>query len=825
MPNFQTHWVVAWEALKGLPGPAAAGRDLYEKEGQTCAKSLRDVVRSVKTKDEAGSLRRDFADALNRWRAALHKSDDTLHKVTCFSAFMLGAVGPDFWMVPSDNGHWWDGATARAANYFNLGHYNRTHQQFRRSVAAIGNGKSAQCDLERSYFCGMATHIAADLFIHQFVNLTAGAYNLLEEDVWSNEHGSSSLSLWNLHNKVEQYLDSYLRYRFLGDLAEVEAVFGDRELDWFTGSGPGGFTPAGFPLVETLIAIAKGMKDVDEKVRKATLGVLEDDDTRIQVERPLIFPALFCDRVLDAGMGAPVPFIYRRVVSRELGAYPKTEVAEKLLAKATDTQMESRRGGFSEEKKLRFFSSAMNEGTPMGKAWNYLVYYVSPNLDRIRQRSEKGLINGLDRFYDLSAMAHFGSRAVDLAKRFATEVQGAYSGGDSAALPTVGRFWNLDTGLGLEVQGIPSDTTHEVITRLDFLHVLDERVQRRSGLPYSRSGDPAKVRHLTGKQPHPDDHSAVSHRAFPVVSPPRRFASINEVAEPDTNAFPDRIRVGPQRTSCAPQLLSESLDEFFADTPKAWVRAHDVETQSFRARSELVLQDVKHRLTIELRIAIPDFGQTTDEPAMFFYCDEALGIDDAAKNETAKWIEKTAELVDFAAGPRAAGPLRQFTARILTNLETGKEEPRLVEPGKWNNVVPWKPNKRFYGRNFAVGTGRRFVLRSGMTGTGAPLFPDPPWPQKTTPDSNLFYFDRPFATEQVFLTLYPLVRTPDGKVYDAFSKERVERKKFDDQIRKIEGVGWVKVVLLYVLDPSGAAQLDKCFVDGLETPVGWNDSE
>jgi len=42
----------------------------------------------------------------------------------------------------------------------------------------------------------MATHVAADLVVHQLVNVMAGAYNLLEEDIaylfgntWVNEHG------------------------------------------------------------------------------------------------------------------------------------------------------------------------------------------------------------------------------------------------------------------------------------------------------------------------------------------------------------------------------------------------------------------------------------------------------------------------------------------------------------------------------------------------------------------------------------------------------------------------------------------------------------
>jgi hypothetical protein len=830
MPNFQTHWVVAWEALKGLPGRAANGRKAYGEVGRAFARKLREAVLDVKTMQQAAALRTEIGRARGKWAEDLASSASSAsadpkakaappgHDVACFSAFMLGAVGPDFWMVPADNS-WasaWDSAMARAPNYFNLGHYNRAHEQFRRSFIGIRNGKGVQADVERSYFCGMATHIAADLFIHQFVNTTAGAYNELQESYWTNEHGMNGFYLWNLHNKVEQYLDSYMRYRFLGDLTEVEPVFGERELNWFTGNDSGGFKAAGLPLIETLLALAR--RNPDAKVRKALLDVLGDEEVRIQVERPLIFPAIFCDRVLEAGASPPFPFIYKRVVSRGFGAYSKYHVREKLLGDATSSQMESPSGGYSEEKKLRFFSSDLNESAPLGKAWNYLAYRVGPSLDRIRQRSDTGLVNGLDRFYDLSAMQHYGARAVELAKAFAKEVEAAYPAGEKASLPKVGRFWNLDTGNGLEVQGLPAETTREVVTRLDFLHVLDERVRPGSALPYYRSGDAAKVRHLTGKQASAEDHSAVEHRAFPIVSPPPRFASMGKVAESDAKTFLDRIRVGPERAQCAPRLLSETLDEFFTQSPGACTEALEVETKFFGRQPQVSLQEVKHRLTIELRISVPDFGRTADEPAMFFACDEATWNGGAADAATHKWLHGKAKPIDFVASPRGAGALRQFTARILTNLEPETELKRVLKAGTWNNVVPWKENKRFYGRNFAIGTGRRFVIRAVAKGGGS-FFKDPPLFTKTTTDANLYYFTKAFPTEHTFFTLYPLVRALDGKVYDAFSKVEVERKEFDDVIRKVHGVGWMKVVLLYVLRPGGAAQLDRCFVDAIETPV------
>ena len=836
MPNFQTHWVVAWEALKVLDGPAAEGRKKYETAGQTLTDELRSIVEGARSERLVKKVRDDFKAARETWQGDLSKGE-SLHATSCFSAFMLGAVGPDFWMVPSNvtGIGLLNAAFGKAASYFNLGHYNRTHQQFRRSIAAVGGkSRTEQLELEQAYFCGMATHLAADLFIHQFVNVTAGAYNLLQENYWKNEHGGAKhlpVHVWNMHNKVEQYLDSYMRYRFFGDLDQVFRP--EDDLDWFTGNEPGGFQPMGLPLIERLRASAEqlGLEGAPlEHLRK----VLWDEDTRVLVERPLIFPAFFVDRLVNGGKGGvPKPFVYQRVVSRENGAYTPEEVRADLLKEATGLHM----GVFdpSEVKRARYFSGRRNDDVSPD-AWNYLVYRAAPSLERLRGRSEGGLVNGCNRFYDLKAMRHFGARAVELARTFVRELQGAYRSGDDQALKILARFWNLDTGLGLEVQGIPSDIGNEVITRLDFLHVLDERVQGKPAqLGYTRSESPAELAYLSKREADPEAHSKVETRAFPAVRA-ERVGGPRDIVERSGESFLDRIRVGAEGAS-SPSLLSESLEEFFSVKPDARSRAFEVETAHFSERNELHAQEMAHRLTLELRIAVPDYGEaadrkTADEPAMFFYCDQALGIDEAAKAETLEWLEgkagkkgKTCQLVDFSTAPDGEGALRRYTARILVNLEAGEdpttqekldpEQPlREVDQGKWNNVVPWGPNKRFYGRNFAIGTGRRFVLNA-RDKAGA-LFEDPPEGER---DGNLFYFDRPYPTEHVFLTIYPLVRARDGKVYDAFSKEPVESKKFQDELKKVWGVGWVKVVLLYVLGSGGCAQLDKCLVDGLVTPV------
>ena len=56
------------------------------------------------------------------------------------------------------------------------------------------------------------------------------------------------------------------------------------------------------------------------------------------------------------------------------------------------------------------------------------------------------------------------------------------------------------------------------------------------------------------------------------------------------------------------------------------------------------------------------------------------------------------------------------------------------------------------------------------------------------------------------------------------SKKKVEKTELD-KIKKIDCLGFVKIVLFYTLDKVeqqfAAAQLDECYVDGLRVPVGF----
>jgi hypothetical protein len=215
MPNFNTHWLVAREAIGGTPKCVQDGYQLYTDVGRAFSKNVRARMAAVSTPEDAARFGKTVEALAEKVHSDLMKSDE----VTCFSAYMCGACGPDFWTLPQ----LWQPVTL-GEHHFDLGHYNRTHRQFFVSVDRLkGTDKSTlQAKVEMAYFLGMATHVAADLVIHQLVNRSAGAYNLLEKN-WMNEQGHSPAPIWSTHNKVEHYWDSYVRLRYLGDFGPVFA--------------------------------------------------------------------------------------------------------------------------------------------------------------------------------------------------------------------------------------------------------------------------------------------------------------------------------------------------------------------------------------------------------------------------------------------------------------------------------------------------------------------------------------------------------------------------------------------------------------------------
>ncbi|OFX19290.1 MAG: hypothetical protein A2V77_10120 [Anaeromyxobacter sp. RBG_16_69_14] len=814
---------------------------------------MRSALRRVDDENAAREFAQKIIDKRDSWIADVLTGEDR-DNIACFSAYMLGACGPDFWTLPSVPEGLLpvpDVATA----HFDLGHYNRTHRQFEVSVQRVGKKDDLKSRLEQAYFHGMATHFAADLVVHQLVNVSAGAYNLLQKN-WHHEQARNQglidrtaadvVALWSTHNKVEHYWDSYVRYCWLGDYGPLWESDGT-----CTPENAGGWAklePLGLPTIDTLKREVAAIKK--EAVRAKLEEVLARNDVKWALERPLNFPWVFCDRVLIKDQQNPShlePFIHNVVVDEKEGAYPSNDVCKSVREEKSSFQMDDpyMPHGKSERRKLLFFSSHANGapglltthtayvlGTTTEKrdlpdfvgdertTWNYLTYTVCPDLDKVKKY-------GRDVFYHLDALGAFVHSAADLAKVFMGGLASAYKVANPTVLGPLSRFWNLDTGLGLAIQKVASDTSKEAITRLDFVHAftLVNKPAYDREAPYLESMQPMT-------------YAIEDTRAFPIRKAAGEFENFRSISEPDEEAFLDRIRLTDEARGRGrwPAHVAFDRKTFFDGraTPAEadWI---PVTTTSLKKPNKIVILDVKHRLTLDLRVPVADLGEVGGAPVcapdgevgvcapeklcLFFAGDGANGLRNACTKEAKEWLERSAKPLDHSEEPdETKHGLQYFSTRLFVNFETEKNLARKVQQGVWNNVVPFRAHEAHYGRNFAVGTGRCKVLHPTVQATESIIMTGKKRGFQFDPETQFAYYDNLSPTEQVFFTLYPLVKEPDGHVYDMLSKERVNDKQFDD-LKRIDAVGFVKIVLLYQLAPRGALQLDRCYVDGLEVPV------
>jgi hypothetical protein len=143
MPNFHTHWLVALQALDRVPASFAylqKGQGKYERASKNLGTEIRTHVREIFEEsniDGAAQLQQTIGTMVDAWADKLRDSDDAI----CFSAYMLGACGPDFWTLPSASSN---PVPDTAGHHFDLGHYNRTHLQFECSLRQIGKKDELQ---------------------------------------------------------------------------------------------------------------------------------------------------------------------------------------------------------------------------------------------------------------------------------------------------------------------------------------------------------------------------------------------------------------------------------------------------------------------------------------------------------------------------------------------------------------------------------------------------------------------------------------------------------------------------------------------------------
>jgi hypothetical protein len=777
MPAFHTHWLVALKAISNAPDYIKTGGRAYQDSTRFYRK---DCVAALKDDNLHA-----FDAAHQHWKDRLNENLDA---ITCFSAYMLGACGPDFWTLPSEPKLLW--VKPRMAEiHFDLGHYNRTHRQFELSIAEVGgpNRTDLQSKVQRSYFLGMATHIAADLVVHQLVNVVAGAYNLLEkrhllqDQVWENEHGGAmGLNIWNTHNKVEHFWDSYVRYRYLGDHGpfwpKIGASPGPPDNSAPCDEAPW-VKPLGFPTIEGLLRELSADRKND-----GLHDYLREERTRFVVEKPLTFPWLFCDRVRA---GQIQPFIYRMVVDKDLGSYRTGELSGKFASEAKDEakdkQMKGGPGGKSEWENLAFFSSHRNADID-STSFNFLNFKVCPNVERTRRFAANV-------FYDYAALGPFVATAATAAGTFLGELKSAYEQGKVEPLVKLRGFWNLDTGLGLRIYEEKSDTNRECITNLRFAHVFDELSTGRPG--YKRV-EP----YLSGRKS--TDYSFKKAQVFATCAHNPPFQKIDSVYEESDKAYLERIPVAHDASSEA--------------------NAKIVSTSSIKKGNTLVHREIWQRLTLCLRASIADLkaapevaakDASCEDLALFFLGDKAGKPGKPASGETRDWLADDSKILDYREQPaRMHKGLQRFETRILVNTvreDTAKAKAAKREIGKgiWNNVVPYSRHEGDYGYNFAIGTGRKFVLHSIEGGGFDPV-------------KKLIYYKNISPTEHVFFTLYPLVRE-GGSYWDIFSKNAPSAAP--DELKKISGCGTVKIVLIYERTSDKSLNLCEAYIDGLKVPV------
>ncbi len=833
MPNFHMHWLVALEAAKGFgrEDEIAKGRAKYL---QLC-RDFRMNLYSALSKQELRSFPGVFQDLARDLERSLRAPPD-YDSITCFSAYMLGACGPDFWTLMSNEAY--PSASDTAGFHFDMGHYNRTHQQFVVSGKRLRTkpARTLTDRAERAYFAGMATHLATDLVIHELVNVYAGAYNILDH-CWNNEHGATKVfaKLWSTHNKVEHFWDTYVRYRWLGDYGKVWSDADEPE------DGP---APYGLPLADTLIREARklgrgveSVGDLDDPALLTADDVMQDStfvdaelagpDAHVSehhaakayfsnqywenkyrsfttsntylLERLITFPRIFCDRVLARdGIG---PFIYD-VVVRDGGAYPNADLGDGAIQKEKMTpQMEDAlNGGRNEGNKLRTFSSRVNMGDGFS-SFNFQTYFMCPRLERLRE-------SGPTVFWEPKALPAFIETATEVAKQFAGAYTKFADDPSATGIGVLGNFWNLDTGLGVQVKNVRSRSSFETRTRIKLIHVT-EATGTRVGLSRENAhagGKKAAKYDLPGRYQYQPDAPAFDCEEGPIFP---HSEDIHDQAPRYLRA----LRTEGEQGSVQRSML---IDAFFnrSGSPRPLARV-EVPTNSIAKGTKVkVANQIAHRLSLELEASIVRLGER-DETGFALYSDRKGNTAEPQKEEEhacEKWLapalSQCLRLIEQGApaDARTEGGRARYTGRVLANFAPDPKvfTGRMTEVDEWNNFIDPKEVAKYCGRNFAVGTMRKNVLKQNGSG----LF---------RPDKHFDLFTDLAPTEQVFFTIYPLLSTSAGCV-DLFSGKRVSRGDFE-QLRKIGCVGFVPIVLLYSEETRGYAQLSHCYIDGLEVPV------
>lgn len=844
-----------------LPEAISEGYKKYKDNTKRFKDKLTAKIAAVVDNDTCTAFIKDKGGLDNLFKEYNKKltNTDNHDDITCFSAYMLGACGPDFWMVPSKANEM-AGIIPNimpdmASVHFDLGHYNRSHRQFQVAIERWRDNTALsdfQKKVEQSYFYGMATHIATDCVMHQLVNVTAGAYHLLKPSLWKNEHGFNEYgekekkpliaSPWNTHNKVEHFWDSYIRYRYLGDTGPLfNPELGDIVSD---PDHPGRMLrpeildkdswmkPLDFPTTETLIdnleeevRLISKLRILQTKVdaKNRLIATLKQYQVKIKIEQPFILPRIFCDRV-NAVKDPVTPFIYDIVVKKDKGAYEKDIIFNAAIAEEKHFQMEAGKVGdsmsYNETKKLSLFSTKTNEGDLTRHSFNYLNYIVSPNLKRVQDY-------GWNNFYHTNALKPFFESSVEAANKFVADLSVGIKTNDPNELGVLGKFWNLDTGQGIEVRNIRSHTSKEVITELNFIHVTEL-------VPSAKISYTHNKKYLKGI-PEKNESNEPVKRAFNTYkNTTETWWTCDEISETKQDQYLNRLTLASGKITNFPDC---NIKSFFTSKEKSNSKDADTptETNTKDGATTIKHHDIKHRLTLNFSVPIAEFSPN-EHLGFILYNDDTIKVKEASKDiDIATWVKKNKKKIDFIetqdkdaeelrfSRTRTRGEksgLCVFETQLLINLESAKDpnDPkkyqRKIEKDAWNNVIEYKEHKKHYSRNYAVATCRKNVLEPIYEPSlRAKVFTGHFFKGKRDFKNLVQVFD----TEQVFFSLYLLVKIKD-KCFDMLSKEEVVEADLKN-IKKIDSLGVVKIVLFYEMNDNGAAQLNECMIDGLTVKV------
>ncbi|MBN2440717.1 MAG: zinc dependent phospholipase C family protein, partial [Spirochaetales bacterium] len=432
--------------------------------------------------EEADSTHSENADrmqaTLNTYRRNLLQSN----AIAVFSAFAAGAVGPDLWtVIISPTLELLTEQTVRASWFFDMGHYNLSHLFPKytlkkiREIEVVTADDNLQKTYQTAYILGYISHIALDILGHLNVNVFAGAYHSQQPDRWETEQSGilENVNVFNNHNKVEHYLDAYIRFFcFEGCYDETNYQYKDIVKTHFGQEKDGKYDEWNFPNFNDYYRNRLSFGLVIK-----TDGITDEDRDFLDLSTCL--PGVFVHRyyltkgeTCDYGVAGDLrvkPFIKQYFWD----AYTnKDDWMERKQDGLIDSWLCSGRQSLSdlntELDKLAFFNIVDDQGwrdpDDQFTTQYYYLHTVIPNMER--------LVEYTDQFFSPADFGDFIRGTLQIGEEFIDQAMQYLSDGDRSHLDCLDH-WNLDTGIAYRIKKGTDTADYEVPVSLDLISVLD----------------------------------------------------------------------------------------------------------------------------------------------------------------------------------------------------------------------------------------------------------------------------------------------------------------------------------------------------------------